>query len=432
MTKRINFSDANNYLKLFLAAIILVYISGCSTTKETSKEKPQGLYYDPEGSTITTDKEIFQQHKRTFLFLSSGLYVSNEFEGARLNDFYKTGDSSYTAVIEPENFPINNSAWYAFKLWSDKKQNIKIKLIYKNGTQRYIPKLSRDKINWSPIDPSNYFNDSANGTAEINLSVGKDTLWVSGQELFTSSVYDKWENQLAEKSFVSKKAIGKSSLGKPINELELSEAPENSDYVFLIGRQHPPEVTGAIAMKVFIETIAGDTKTAQEFRKKFKTIAVPLANPDGVDNGHWRHNAHGIDLNRDWYYFNQPEPKAVKDEILKLQTGKGKIKFFIDFHSTQEDVFYITKKDTTLKEDKVYEITKEWLNKIQKALPNYHVNIDESLSAPNHPTSDAWAYNNFKIPALTYEMGDEDSRDQIKKVAETAALAMMKVLLDER
>lgn len=420
------------FLRYFIALLFIFIISNCSSVEKTTKEKPQGLYYDPEGSTITTDKKIFSQHKRTFFFLSTGLYVSNEFEGARLNDFYKTGGDSYVAVIEPENSPINNSAWFAFKIWSDKKQKIKITLTYKDGTHRYIPKLSYDKINWQPIDSSNYNESKLNGTAEINLEAGKDTLWISAQELITSSIYEKWKNQLIEKTFITNKIIGRSSLGKPLNELEINEAPENSDYVYLIGRQHPPEVTGAIAMRTFIETIADNSELAKKFRKKFKVFAVPLMNPDGVDNGHWRHNAHGIDLNRDWYYFNQPETKAVKDEILKLQSKKSKMKFFIDFHSTQEDVFYITKKDTTLKEDKVYDLTKKWLNKIQNDFTNYNVNIDESLNAPNHPTSDAWAFNHFHCPALTYEMGDEDNRAQIKEVAQSAAKAMMELLLNEK
>ena len=34
--------------------------------------------------------------------------------------------------------------------------------------------------------------------------------------------------------------------------------------------------------------------------EKFRVLAFPLMNPDGVDLGHWRHNAGGIDLNRDW------------------------------------------------------------------------------------------------------------------------------------
>ena len=40
-------------------------------------------------------------------------------------------------------------------------------------------------------------------------------------------------------------------------------------------------------------------------------IVYPLMNPDGVDEGHWRHNTGGIDLNRDWAHYNQPETRQV-------------------------------------------------------------------------------------------------------------------------
>ena len=37
-----------------------------------------------------------------------------------------------------------------------------------------------------------------------------------------------------------------------------------------------------------------------------------MPNPDGVDSGYWRHNSNGVDLNRDWIEFTQPETKAIK------------------------------------------------------------------------------------------------------------------------
>jgi len=95
-----------------------------------------------------------------------------------------------------------------------------------------------------------------------------------------------------------------------MNLLEIDEA-NSKKALLIISRQHPPEVTGFIAMKSFIETIAGDSEQAKVFRQKFKVYNVPLMNPDGVDNGHWRHNMGGIDLNRDWQAFNQPETRAV-------------------------------------------------------------------------------------------------------------------------
>ena len=40
--------------------------------------------------------------------------------------------------------------------------------------------------------------------------------------------------------------------------------------------------------------------------------------PDGVADGHWRHNDGGKDLNRDWGPFTQPETQAVAGVLEKL------------------------------------------------------------------------------------------------------------------
>ena len=94
-------------------------------------------------------------------------------------------------------------------------------------------------------------------------------------------------------------------------------------------------------MKAFVETICSDNELSKRFRAEYNTYVVPLVNPDGVDNGHWRHNYGGVDLNRDWENFNQPETSAIRDFMQqKVRQASGKFYFGVDFHSTWEDIFY--------------------------------------------------------------------------------------------
>jgi cytosolic carboxypeptidase protein 6 len=403
--------------------------TGCSDKQVTTK----GLPYDPEGSTITTDKEITPHHKRTFFFSGSGLYVSNEFTGSRLNDFFRVNDTLYHAVIKPENAPVNNSPWFAFKIWSESPQKITIKLIYENGKHRYHPKISSDGINWKPLSEERYINLLQEESAILNLDVDKDTIWISAQELLTSNHYENWFNNLSQKSFINKTSIGESNLGKDIYKVEINESEPDADYIILLGRLHPPEVTGAIAMEEFISEIVSESDLAKNFRKKFKVFAFPLVNPDGVDEGHWRHNGTGVDLNRDWVNFNQPEPKHVSEVIKKIvKNSSGKLKFYIDFHSTQTDVFYINPKDPLLENDPAYNSLMVWLEKIKENNPDYLVNIDDQLNNPQSPASDSWASREFKVPAVTYEVGDETDRYLIKKIASSAAKSLMQLMLDEK
>ncbi|MGB5894219.1 MAG: M14 family metallopeptidase, partial [Ignavibacteriaceae bacterium] len=305
---------------------------------------------------------------------------------------------------------------------------------------RYIPKLSSDGINWQAFDTTMIAIDTIAKTATFKITVPTDTLWISAQELITSDYYRKWEDKIATLPFVKKKIIGRSSEGRTLNELFVSENEYTKDFVVLIGRQHPPEVTGFFALKAFVETLVGDSETAKEFRKKYNALIIPLVNPDGVDNGHWRHNIKGVDLNRDWVKFNQREPRIVTNTINQVIEHGYNIKFFIDFHSTLMDVFYTLSLESTITEEQDEEeirianenhtLISNWLSNLQSRLPDYYVNIIDTLSKPDSPTSDRWIQHTFNAPALTYEVGDETDRELIKKVAATAAEELMKILIE--
>ena len=57
----------------------------------------------------TKTRSISFQKKRIFSFVKSGVYFSNDFEGARLNNINQLNDSTYVLSILPENKPINPS-----------------------------------------------------------------------------------------------------------------------------------------------------------------------------------------------------------------------------------------------------------------------------------------------------------------------------------
>ena len=133
----------------------------------------------------------------------------------------------------------------------------------------------------------------------------------------------------------------------------------------------------------------------------------------------------GVDLNRDWLHFNQPEGRLVSDAFLDLKE-KAPVLFGIDFHSTQEDVFYTLSRDL---ETDPPGFTDAWLDAIRTAFPDYHVN-DEPFGLGS-PVSKNWFYETFNAPAVTYEVGDESDRALIRRLSTAAAEALMELLLDE-
>lgn len=409
-------------ITLSLAIVCCMYSAGTATAA-TPSVKPIGALAGPRTATITTNRVVHLPKRHTFSFPQTGVFVSNDFEGARLNKIVRTGDS-YTAEISPENIPVNDSAWYAFKIWSRKQQTIEVHLTYTYSTHRYVPKISSDRIHWTALQPPDYVRDSTNGSAKLRLHVGPQPIYVAGQELFTSQDFKKWIHQLCKNKFVHSKTIGKSVGGKPIRKFEIDEAVRSPEYLLVLSRQHPPEVTGTLALISFIETLCGDTDLAKNFRHRFKVVVVPEANPDGVDAGNWRHNLHGVDLNRDWGQFHQPETRVLRDEFVRIsQLAPGRIRFGLDFHSTQHDVFYAT--------EGTNDLTHRWLNDVQNRVPEYNVSIEESSKTSTRPTlsSTGWMERVLHVDAVTYEIGDETNRGLIRKVAQNAAESLMTQLL---
>lgn len=409
------------------SAAALLLLAAC-TPAAPPAAAPGGvpLSYDPPGSTVTTDRPIEPVHRRTIGFQSRGVWFSNELEGGRLNDVWSEGDTVFVARVRPENAPINNSAWYAFKVWSDTPQTVAVRLDYEGGRHRYWPRVRRAGGAWTPL-PDSAVRADARDAATLRLEVGPDTLWVAGQELVTTSAFRGWSDSLAALPHVRREEIGRSRLGRPIEMLTLTDAPDAPRHVLLISRQHPPEVTGTFAFQRFVEELAGDTPLAREFRRHFRVLAVPLVNPDGVDLGHWRHNTGGVDLNRDWAAFNQPETRAVRDALLRVKQRPGaEVWFAADFHSTGRDVFYTLAKDLPTRPAG---LTDRWLEHIGRAVPGYEVR--EEPSGLGSPVSKNWFYQEFGAPSITYEVGDGTERALIREVATAAARGMMELLLAE-
>lgn len=414
-------------LKIFIILILLSTASLLWSCKKDTKWKGQ----EPIKKVSTLTRPIQYQLKKTFS-LGNGIYCSNEFAGARLNGVVLTNDTIITVLITSENTPINESPWYAFKIWSDTPREVQLNITYSEGIRhRYYPKISRDGLNWNNLDSAYYLTDTASvkkGESPkfciMKISVNSDTLWVSAQEIFTSKNIDKWASKLAAKTFVTLSEIGKSTEGRPINMLQIGN-PERKKMIMVLSRQHPPEVTGWLAMKWFVETICAENKLAENFRNEYNIFVFPLVNPDGVENGHWRHNAGGIDINRDWQDFNQPETRAIRDFMQKKVAEGGKFYFAVDFHSTFEDIYYTINPE---KKGNMPGLVPKMIQLVGNEISGYEPNIRPNSDEVPKISSTSFFFYEFGAEAVTYEIGDGTPRDLIKRKGELTALKLMELM----
>ena len=391
-------------MRLLLCFLVIV-IYGCQKKGLPSKSEEQ--------------KSIAYQDKKTFQ--AGKIFADNQFDGARLNGFKLLNDSTIRAIISPENTPINNSPWYAFRLWSDTATRFYLELQYTTHHHRYIPKLSLDGKTWKSMNASDIIIDTAHQKARLSLHLTKDTLWLAAQEIISSKKTYEWANHIAQIPFAQKKIIGRSVLNKPIFSYEFNEG-KGEKALILIGRQHPPEVPGGtLSIQSFMNEILSDSELAQQFRQHFEVVLIPLLNPDGADLGHWRHNANGIDLNRDWQAFSQPETQAVRKYVKNKDFCFG-----IDFHTSYSGPYLLVL--DSLNTIKTQGIIPAWIQRIEGALTDHE--IDARPRSQGLPYCYNWMINELGIEAVTYEEGDEIDRAIIHKRAKVYSEKLMETLLE--
>ena len=387
-----------------VALIAAAFLFGC-TTQSGFSGKPQSGQCTAGSFTLTSD-----------------------FSGARLGECRVLSENSVRLLNSPEDQPINHSPWYAFKV-SEGVGRLKVRIDYEIHKHRYWPKVSKDGRNWRrlPEDRVQLVNDDR--SVEFWLDIDGTPFWVSGQELLDEAWYEQWYSEIQAQGFGIEE-IGSSIEGRPIKAFQTN--PGARETILLLGRQHPPEVTGALAMRYFVDRLlegragtCGDRQGLCEFFQRYNIFVAPFLNPDGVARGHWRHNLGSKDLNRDWGIFSQPETQAVINAIKDLIEQGAEPVLMLDFHSTARNLFY-TQSD---EEEAIHNgFATRWLN-LASRKPGIYNFTQEKRHNSGQPTSRNFFYVDYGIPSLTYEAGDETDRQAIANSAHIFADTLVTLLM---
>ncbi|HZH54915.1 MAG TPA: M14 family metallopeptidase [Sphingobacteriaceae bacterium] len=368
------------------------------------------------------------QNKKVYEFKDAGIYFSNKFDGARLNEVSSLNDSTFVIRITPENKPINPSPWYAFQIWTTHATARPVHLVldYGDSKHRYWPKWrASDYGKWKEVEALDL--NEAQTQARFVVPVSTDRTWVSGHPLFNRDSILNWLDGLNQKPFVHLERIGKSTLGAHMLGFHTEESPSKKAIVIL-GGQHPPEVTGFQAQMAFVNFLLSDDPLAQSFRNEYQIVAVPWINPDGNNQGHWRHNVAGVDLNRDWANFKQKETTNARDYIQSFVEKNGvTYDFGIDFHSTWFDVLYTNKPQPEYTTHRPG-LMDAWILEWNKNLGELAVR--EQASVPNLNLTKGWLLAQYQTEAVTYEVADTTPIHEIHHKAQEAAKALIRVLLE--
>lgn len=367
---------------------------------------------------------------------TTGLFtLQADYPGARLGPCQMIGPRELEVRIEPEDEPINPSPWYGFHVRATEPDagTLNISLNYGLHEHRYAPKASADGVVWRAL-PAGDVTILDDGGAIIRVRPGQGGLYVSAQENIGNDRYEAWLKKLAtDHPDAILTEIGHSVEGHPIRALHAN--PEAPRQLLLLGRQHPPEVTGALALMSFVERLlamrreaCGQSGPACAFFERHGFMVAPNLNPDGVARGHWRHNLGGVDLNRDWGVFTQPETQAVRDWVDGLEASGQHLALALDFHSTYRNVFYVQDADSPTDPPA---FARRWLARATAA-----GNPVPFEYAPRPMTDLGTAKNyfhaRFGVPSITYELADEEDRSAIAASAAVTADALVATLSEER
>lgn len=376
-------------------ASVLLFLSACATTSS-----PPARFCD-----------------------SPSMLVDANFEGGNFYSCSVENNTDVSILIRPEDEPpINQSPWYSLRLSPKQPTTATLHFRFNNGYARYWPKISGDGENFTPIAAHAVVISDDGAEMTVTVPLAQNQVWISAQELLLPTYYAKWLREMNGHPEITTRILGRSVEGRPIH---VAETAPRAEVIYLIGRQHPPEVTGAFAMRSFVDTVLSDTELARSFRQRFSIIIVPLINPDGVVHGHWRHNMNGVDLNRDWGTFTQPETQSVERLLQTMEASNKAPRLMLDFHSTRDSLFYTQLAGDF---DEPVDFATAWLNNSRARLPDFIFKHD-----PRGPSGQAntknYFFSRYRIPAITYEIGDEVSRDDIRSSTPVFAEEMMRELM---
>ena len=358
---------------------------------------------------------------------SDAFSIDTNFASSALHKCKFKAEDVVEITIKPEDRKVTvEQPWFAFRVTAQDSRELKIRLKFVDGYARYWPKTSGNLVDWERMPESAVSVSSKGNRMNILLAVGDDPVFVAAQEVLPLAWYDDWFATLEAHPDITVSTIGQSIEGR---EIKLAKTRNHPEVVILLGRQHPAEIPGALAMRDFVDTVLADTELARAFRARFALLIVPLVNPDGVANGHWRHNSGRTDLNRDWGPFKQPETQAIAKILAGLEALEMQPRLMLDFHATKytDSLMFYTQASDEVTDP--FEFDLNWFAAVRERLPAFEFVHDPRPSQTN-PNTKGYFHRRYGIPAFTYELGDEADRQLLHETTPVFAEEMMRELLN--
>ena len=122
------------------------------------------------------------------------------------------------------------------------------------------------------------------------------------------------------------------------------------------------------------------------------------------------------------------DTKLAQKLLGRLDASGKNIRVFLDFHSTNRNVFYAPNNDHPTTPPL---FTRTWLENAKPRIKEYDFVYEEN-SVDEVGISKNYMYKRYGIPSTTYEVGDETNRNAIKQAATVFAEELMLLMLEQK
>ena len=369
--------------------------------------------------------------------------VFTDYPGTNLGSCEASPTHLDVFILPEDSEVVNPSPWYGFRI--DPKPDVgpfelNVVLNYPADiNHRYVPKLSTNGVDWEALDPEKV-SVLDNGSALFSILVEEEPVYVSAQENLATDWYKEWFAELRTSWNIGEpQVLGYSHGYRPIELFQTN--PQAKTHLLFLGRAHPPEIPGAMAMRAFLSDLS-ETRLEEcssglspicGFFARYNLVLVPFLNPDGVVHGHWRHNSGGLDLNRDWGNFSQPETSAVRRFLDGLDLSSS-LRLMLDFHSTKRDVLYIQRSSDPMDPEN---FISDWLDLVSVHAVDQNKNGYPAGFEPAEReltdlgTSKNYFYRTYGVPSITFETGDDVDRETLPERLSFFSQAMIEFFVNE-
>ena len=226
--------------------------------------------------------------------------------------------------------------------------------------------------------------------------------------------------------------IGQSVNSKPIYSVKIGTG---SKKIFMWSQMHGNESTTTKALFDLFNFLNIDSIDAQNIKKEFTLLCIPILNPDGAI-AYTRENANGIDLNRDAIDLSQPESRLLKkmfddfkpdfcfnlhDQRTIYAAGNTKNPATVSFLAPA----YNESRDINTVREKAMAVIVAMNQELQKYIPNQIGRFDDTFNA--NCVGDTFQLLN--VPTILFEAGhfpNDYQREETRKYIFIALITAIK------